>query len=46
MGNGYVEVSVVAGSEAEEGLCDFLFSEGALGLVTEDLPGEPTRIRI
>ena len=46
MGNGYVEVSVVARSEAEEGLCDFLFSEGALGLVTEDLPGEPTRIRI
>ncbi|MBI4840288.1 MAG: 50S ribosomal protein L11 methyltransferase [candidate division NC10 bacterium] len=46
MGNGYVEVSVVAGSEAEEGLCDFLFSEGALGLVTEDLPGEPSGMRI
>ena len=46
MGNGYVEVSVVASSEAEEGLCDFLFSEGALGLVTEDLPGEPAGIRI
>ena len=46
MGNGYVEVSVVAGSETEEGLCDFLFSEGALGLVTEDLPGEPAGIRI
>ncbi len=38
---GYTEVCVVATCETEEALCDFLFSEGALGLVTEDLPGEP-----
>ena len=36
----YLEVRVVATRETEEALCDFLFSEGALGLVTEDLPGE------
>lgn len=42
----YVEVSVVATSETAEGSADFLFSEGALGLVTEDLAGEPRRIRI
>ena len=46
MARKYVEVSVVASSETEEGLCDFLFSEGALGLVTEDLPGEASGIRI
>jgi ribosomal protein L11 methyltransferase len=43
----YVEVSLSATSETEEALCDFLFSEGALGLVTEEVSGEPpgTRIR-
>jgi ribosomal protein L11 methyltransferase len=43
----YIEVSVIAAGETEEAVSDFLFSEGALGLVTEDLPGEPppTRIR-
>jgi len=46
MAGGYVEISVVATGETEEALCDFLFSEGALGLVTEDLPGEPRRISI
>lgn len=46
MGKDYVEVSVVASHEAQEPLCDFFFSEGSLGLVTEDLPGEPPRIRI
>lgn len=46
MSKDYVEVSVVANSETEEGLCDFLFSEGALGLVTEDVPGEPFRVRV
>jgi ribosomal protein L11 methyltransferase len=37
----YVELSVIATGETEEALGDFLFSEGALGLVTEDLPGDP-----
>ncbi len=41
-----VEVSVVASGEAVEGICDFLFGEGALGLVTDDLPGEPLRVRV
>lgn len=39
----YFEVSVVAAGEVEEALSDFFFSEGALGLVTEDLPDEPPR---
>jgi ribosomal protein L11 methyltransferase len=39
----YFEVSLHATSETEEALGDFLFSEGALGLVAEDLPGEPPR---
>jgi len=42
----YVEVSLTATSETEEALCDFLFSEGALGLVTEEVPGEAARTRI
>jgi ribosomal protein L11 methyltransferase len=42
----YVELSVIATGETEEALADFLFSEGSLGLVTEDLPGEPARILI
>ncbi len=42
----YVDVSVVARGEGVEGLCDFLFDEGALGLVTEDVPGAPLRVRI
>jgi ribosomal protein L11 methyltransferase len=42
----YFEVRVVATGETEEALADFLFSEGSLGLVTEDLPGEPARILI
>jgi ribosomal protein L11 methyltransferase len=46
MAGGYLEIGVVATGETEEALCDFLFSEGALGLVTEDLPGEPRRISI
>lgn len=46
MAGRYFEVSVVATGETEEGLADFLFSEGALGLVTEDLPGEPPTILI
>ena len=32
----YIEVSVVGTGETAEGLADFLFTEGALGLVTED----------
>ena len=36
MGEGYVEVGVVGTTETAEALADFLFSEGALGLVTED----------
>jgi ribosomal protein L11 methyltransferase len=46
MVDGYVEVSVVTTGETEEALCDFLFSEGALGLVTEDVPGDSPRITI
>jgi ribosomal protein L11 methyltransferase len=42
----YFEVRVVATGETEEALADFLFSEGSLGLVTEDLPGEPARVLI
>jgi len=46
MADKYTEVSIVATGETEEALGDFLFSEGALGLVTEDLPGPPLRILI
>ena len=46
MAGGYVEISVVTTGETEEALSDFLFGEGALGLVTEDLPGDPPGILI
>ena len=46
MAGTYIELSVVTTTETEEALSDLLFSEGALGLVTEDLSGEPLRIRI
>ncbi len=46
MAGTYLEVSVAATAETEEALSDFLFSEGALGLVTEDLPGQPPGILI
>lgn len=46
MADKYTEVSIVATGETEEALGDFLFSEGALGLVMEDLPGHPSRARI
>jgi ribosomal protein L11 methyltransferase len=36
VGEGYTEVSVVGTTETADALADFLFSEGALGLVTED----------
>lgn len=39
MEKSYVELSISATAETAEALADFLFSEGALGLVTED-PGE------
>jgi ribosomal protein L11 methyltransferase len=39
----YFEISVTADAESAEGLADFLFSEAALGLVTEDDPGDPSR---
>jgi ribosomal protein L11 methyltransferase len=39
----YIELSVAATIETEEAMCDFLFSEGALGLVTDGLPGVPPR---
>ena len=35
----YVEVRVPGTGETDEPLADFLFSEGALGLLTEDAPG-------
>ena len=46
MGEGYVEVSVSASAGAAEVLTDFLFSEGALGLVTEDSLGRSSEILI
>lgn len=46
MAGTYLEVSLVATGETEEALGDFLFSEGATGLITEDLSGEPPRTRI
>jgi ribosomal protein L11 methyltransferase len=46
MANTYLEISVVASTETAEGLSDFLLSEGALGLLTEDLPGDLQRIRM
>lgn len=42
----YIEVCVSATTETEEGLSDFLFSEGALGLLTEDIPGHLTSLLI
>lgn len=36
MGDGFFEVGVVGTDETAEALADFLFTEGALGLVTED----------
>ena len=36
MKKGYIELSICAEDETAEALADFLFSEGALGLVTED----------
>ncbi len=42
----YIEVSVVASGETEEALCAFLFEEGALGLVMEDMPGDPPEMLI
>jgi ribosomal protein L11 methyltransferase len=46
VGEKYIEVSVAGTGETEEALADFLFGEGALGLVTEDLPEEPGRVLI
>jgi ribosomal protein L11 methyltransferase len=46
MGRTYIELSVIATGKTEEALSDFLFSQGASGLITEDLPGEPSRTRI
>lgn len=40
----YVEVSVLATEATEELLADFLFAEGALGLVIEDFPERPPRV--
>ena len=40
----YIEMSVIATRETEEAVADFLFSEGALGLVTEDLSGHGATI--
>ncbi|MFQ5846264.1 MAG: 50S ribosomal protein L11 methyltransferase [Candidatus Methylomirabilales bacterium] len=38
MGEGYIEVTVVATGDTAEALADFLFTEGAVGLLTEDAP--------
>jgi len=42
----YIEVCVSATTETEEGLSDLLFSEGALGLLSEDMPEQPAGILI
>ncbi len=42
----YIEVCVFATTETEEGVSDFLFSEGALGLVIEDMPRQPAGLLI
>jgi ribosomal protein L11 methyltransferase len=44
--DGCLELSVIATGETEEALSDFLFSEGASALLTEELPGDPPRILI
>jgi len=46
MSSTYLEICVPASAETEEALCDFLFSEGALGLIMEEVSGEPARTRI
>ncbi|MFQ5960670.1 MAG: 50S ribosomal protein L11 methyltransferase [Candidatus Methylomirabilales bacterium] len=46
MGEGYIEVSVSATGETTEALTDFLFSEGALGLVIEDPAEGPSEVLI
>jgi len=42
----YFELILVASVDTEEALGDFLFSEGALGLVTEDVATVPAAVRI
>jgi ribosomal protein L11 methyltransferase len=42
----YIEICVCATAETEEGLSDFLFSEGALGLLTEDIPEQSADVLI
>ncbi|MEE9522933.1 MAG: hypothetical protein V3W05_09030, partial [candidate division NC10 bacterium] len=46
MGERYVEVSVTATLETTEAFADFLFAEGALGLVIEDLSDDAAEILI
>ncbi|MBI4573570.1 MAG: 50S ribosomal protein L11 methyltransferase [candidate division NC10 bacterium] len=46
MTGGYIEVNAVATGETEEALCGFFFDEEALGLVTEDLPGDPPGVLV
>jgi len=46
VGEKYVEITVVGTDETADALADFLLSEGALGLVTEDAAEEPDGIRI
>ena len=46
MAGGFFQVSIIASSGTEEALCGFLFDEGALGLITEDIPGDPPGVLI
>ena len=41
----YVELLVDAGDEAAEALTNFLWEQGAVGVVEETVPGGPTRLR-
>jgi ribosomal protein L11 methyltransferase len=41
----YVELTVDAGEEATEALTNFLWEQGAAGVVEEAQPGEPARLR-
>jgi len=44
-GAAYVELTVEAGEEAAEALTNFLWEQGAVGVVHEELGGAPARLR-
>jgi ribosomal protein L11 methyltransferase len=44
-GAAYVELTVDAGEDAAEALTNFLWEQGAVGVVQEETPGAPPRLR-